>query len=48
MKAGASSLQSTRLIDQVHERVRCMHYSFNIVKYYVFEFNYFCIDQPIG
>ncbi len=47
MKPGAPSLQSTRLIDQVHERVRNMHYSLNIVKYYVFKFNYLCVDQPM-
>ncbi len=47
MKPDAPSLQSTRLLDQVHERVRNMHYSPNIVKYYVFEFNYLCVDQPM-
>jgi len=47
MKAGAPSLQPTRLIDQVREQVRNMHYSLNIVKYYVFEFNYLCVDQPM-
>ena len=48
MKPDAPSLQYTRLIDQVHERVRNMHYSLNIVKYYVFEFNYLCVDQPMS
>ena len=48
MKPGAPSLQSSRLLDQVRERVRNMHYSLNIVKYYVFEFNYLCVDQPMG
>jgi len=47
MKAGAPSLQPTRLIDQVRERIRNMHYSLNIVKYYVFEFNNLCVDQPM-
>ena len=48
MKAGAPSLQSTRVLDLVHERVRNMHYSFNIVKCYIFGINYFCIRQPMG
>ena len=48
MKPGAPSLQSTRLLDQVRERVRNTHYSFNIVKHYVFKFNYLCIDQSMG
>ena len=48
MKAGAPSLQPTRLLDQVRERVRYVHYSPNIVKHYVFKFNYFCIYQPMG
>jgi hypothetical protein len=48
MKADAPSLQYTRLIAQVHERVRNMHYSLNIVKYYVFELNYFFVDQPMS
>jgi hypothetical protein len=47
MKPGVPSLHSTRLLDQVRERVRYAHYSLNIVKYYVFEFNYFFIDQPM-
>ena len=28
MKAGARSLQSTRLLDQIHERYRYLNYSF--------------------
>ena len=48
MKAGAPSLQSALLLDQLRGRVRYAHYSFNIVKCYVFEFNYLCIDQPMG
>ncbi len=47
MKAGAPCLQSSRLLDQVRKRVRCMHYSVNIVKYYVFEFKYLYVDQPM-
>ena len=47
MKAGSPSLQSTRLLDQVRERVRNMHYSLNIDKHYVFKFKYLCVDQPI-
>ena len=34
MKPGTPSLQSTRLLDQVRERVRYMHYSLNTDKYY--------------
>ena len=48
MKPGAPSLQSTRLIDQVRERIRYVHYSLNIVKCYLFGVNYFCIRQPTG
>ena len=48
MKPGAPSLQSTRLIDQVRERIRYVHYSLNIVKCYLFGVNYFCIRQPMG
>ena len=48
MKPGASSLQSTRLLDQVRERIRYVHYSLNIVKCYLFGVNYFCIRQPMG
>ena len=47
MKSGAPSLQFARLLDQVREPVRYMHYSLNIIKYYVFEFNYLCVDQPM-
>ena len=46
MKPGASSLQSSRLLDQVRERIRNMHYSLNIVKCYFFGINYFYIRQP--
>ena len=48
MKPGAPSLQSTRFIDQVRERIRYVHYSLNIVKCYLFGVNYFCIRQPMG
>ena len=48
MKPGAPSLQSTRVIDQVRERIRYVHYSLNIVKCYLFGVNYFCIRQPMG
>ena len=36
MKPGAPSLQSTRLLNQVPEQVRCMHYSFKIQKDYLY------------
>ena len=48
MKPDAPSLQFPRLLDQLRERVRCMHYSFNIVKYYLCGVNYFRIAQPTG
>jgi len=48
MKPDAPSLQFPRLLDLVRERVRYVHYSPNIVKHYVFKFNYLCIDQPMG
>ena len=47
MKAGAPSLQSTRLLDQVRDRVRCMHYNLIINKYYFFKNDYLCVDQPM-
>ena len=48
MKPGAPFLPSTRLLDQVRERIRYAHYSLNIVKCYLFGVNYFCIRQPTG
>lgn len=48
MKPGVPSLHSTRLLDQVRERIRNVHYSLNIVKCYLFGVNYFCIRQPMG
>ena len=48
MKPGAPSLQSTRLLNQGRERVWHVHYSFNIVKYYVFDNIYLYIGQPMG
>jgi hypothetical protein len=48
MKTGAPSLQSKRLLDQVREPIRYMHYSLNIVKCYLFGVNYFYIRQPTG
>jgi hypothetical protein len=48
MKPGAPSLQSTRLLDQVREPVRYMHYSFNIIKCYLFGVNYFIFVSPRG
>ena len=35
MKPGNPPLQSTRLLDQVRERIRCLHYSFSTEKLYV-------------
>ena len=35
MKPGAPSLQSIRLLDQVRERIRCMHYSLKTEKAYL-------------
>lgn len=34
MKPGAPFFQSTRLLDQVRERVRCLHYRFKTFKNY--------------
>jgi hypothetical protein len=48
MKAGALSLQSTRLLDQVREPVRYLHYSLNINKCYLFGINYFYVPKPTG
>jgi hypothetical protein len=36
MKLGAPSLQSTRLLHQVRERVRYLHYSLKIEKNYLY------------
>lgn len=36
MKPGAPSLQSTRLLDHVRERIRYIHYSFKIDKAYLY------------
>ena len=36
MKPGAPSLQSIRLLDQVRDRVRYMHYSLKTEKYYLY------------
>lgn len=36
MKPRAPSLQSTRLLDQVRERVRYMHYSLKTEKAYLY------------
>ena len=36
MKLGAPSLQSTRLLDQVRERVRHIHYSLKTEKNYLY------------
>lgn len=36
MKPGAPSLLSTRLLDQVRERVQYIHYSLKTEKYYLY------------
>ena len=36
MKPGVPSLQSTRLLDQVRERVRYLHYSLKTEEYYLY------------
>jgi integron integrase len=41
MKSGAPSLQSTRLLDQVRERVRYMHYSLKTEKAYLYWIRFF-------
>jgi hypothetical protein len=41
MKPGAPSLQSTRLLDQVRERVRCLHYSLKTEKAYLGRVRFF-------
>ena len=41
MKPGNPPLQSTRLLDQVRERIRCLHYSFSTEKLYVYWVRFF-------
>ena len=41
MKPGAPSLQSTRLLDQVRERVRYLHYSLKTEKAYLYWIRFF-------
>ena len=41
MKPGAPSLQSTRLLDQVRERIRYMHYSLKTEKAYLYWIRFF-------
>ncbi len=41
MKPSALSLQSTRLLDQVRERVRYMHYSLKTEKDYIYWIRFF-------
>ncbi len=41
MKPGAAPLQSSRLLDQVHERIRYMHYSLATEKLYVYWVRFF-------
>lgn len=36
MKPGSPTLQSTRLLDQLHERIRYMHYSLSTEKVYLY------------
>jgi len=48
MNPGAPFLPSTRSLDWMRERVWHVHYSFNIVKYYVFDNISLHIGQPMG
>ena len=41
MKPGMPSLQSARLLDQVRERVRHLHYSFKTEKAYLYWIRFF-------
>ena len=41
MKSGNPPLQSTRLLDQVRERIRYLHYSFSTEKLYVYWVRFF-------
>ncbi len=41
MKPCSSALQSTRLIDQVRERIRYLHYSLSTKKLYVYWVRFF-------
>ena len=46
MKPGAPSLQSTRLLDQVRERVQYMHYSLKTEKAYLYWIRFFIRWAP--
>lgn len=41
MKPGTPALQSTRLLDQLRERIRYMHYSLSTEKVYVYWVRFF-------
>jgi len=41
MKPGAPALQSTRLLDQLRERIRYMHYSLSTEKVYLYWVRFF-------
>jgi len=41
MKPGTPALQSVRLLDQVRERVRCLHYSLSTEKVYLYWVRFF-------
>lgn len=42
MKPGNPPLQSIRLLDQVRERIRYLHYSLSIEKTYLYWVRFFC------
>ena len=51
MKPGAPPLQSTRLLDQVRERIRYLHYSLKTEKTYLYRTRFFIrwsATQPGG
>ena len=48
MKLGAPFLPSTRSLDWMRERFWHVHYSLNIVKYYVFDNIFLYIYKPMG
>ncbi|BCO28489.1 hypothetical protein MIZ03_3395 [Rhodoferax lithotrophicus] len=41
MKPGTPPLQSTRMLDQLRERIRCMHYSLSTEKVYLYWVRFF-------
>lgn len=43
MKPGTPSLQSTRLLDQMRERIQCMHYKLRTEKNYLYWIRFFIL-----